>query len=166
MAYYKQPLLTESVSAVTATPSVELGTKRIVDGREYIYAYNAGGAQASQYLVVQRAAGAEGESFTVTTTVDPYIAVMGVVHNATFTTATYGWLLKRGATRGIFADSNTTGPVAMAKYPNLHACADGTVGPSTGGTGTTGIGAMFGRALSAVSDITGASFAMYVDCRG
>jgi hypothetical protein len=34
MSYNNQPLLQESVSAVTATPSVDIGTRRIVDGRE------------------------------------------------------------------------------------------------------------------------------------
>ena len=44
----RNPIATESVSAVTATPSVEVGTRRYYKGKDYIYCYNAGGSQISQ----------------------------------------------------------------------------------------------------------------------
>jgi len=158
--YYKQQLWTESVSAVTATPSVALGTRRIVNGSEYCYCYN-GTTEASVKSLVQLEHGGSEYTFTVTTTVDPFVKPFGVVENNTFAAADYGWILTRGYTDLCYGGT-VTAPVAFALYPNLYAGADGVVDPATGGTGTTGIGALVGRAMEETAT-TGGSFLAYVN---
>lgn len=88
------PIGFESVSAVTATNTVELGTTRVVGSESYIYVYNDGGEQVipGKGVVVS---GLSGMSVTLSsvTGVDQLI---GVVKHATLTTATYGWVVTRG----------------------------------------------------------------------
>lgn len=88
------PILFESVSAVTATPSVEVGTVRREGNEEYIYVYNAGNSQANPGYGLT-ASGVTGYSLTVSTTtmIDH---VFAVVKHATLTTGTYGWALTKG----------------------------------------------------------------------
>ncbi len=94
------PIRFESVSQVTATNSVELGTRTTEGLIDYVYCYNGGAEQISQgeggYLspasmlsgmtvsVSNAASQAGGERF------------VGVAHNATITTGAYGFLAVRG----------------------------------------------------------------------
>lgn len=99
MAYQSlSPVLFESVSAVTATPSVDLGIRRIVDGNEYIYCYNAGNAQISQGMPGLINSANSGFSVSVSNAASQagWNKFVGVAHNATLTTGTYGWLMSRG----------------------------------------------------------------------
>lgn len=98
------PIMFESVSAVTATPSVELGTRRIDAGNAYIYVYNDGNSQISQGLMGRNPATlSSGYSVTVTNAASGAggMFVVGVAHNATLTTGTYGWLMTRGVTYAV-----------------------------------------------------------------
>lgn len=93
------PIRFESVSAVTAVPSVELGARCTVAGNEYIYVYNDGNSQISQGLMGRNPATlSSGYSVTVTNAASALggMFVVGVAHNATLTTGTYGWLMTRG----------------------------------------------------------------------
>ena len=92
--YGVAPIAFESVSAVTATNSVDLGTTREYAGEQYRYVYNAGNSQASpgQGMVVTSVS---GYSVTVSSVTMNDLFV-GVVKHTTFTTATYGWLLTQG----------------------------------------------------------------------
>lgn len=90
------PIAFESVSAVTATPSVDLGTRRVYGGEEYVYVYNDTGTQISKgYGAVM--SGHTGMSVIISSPTF-FGACIGVVKHATLTSATYGWLLTRGFT--------------------------------------------------------------------
>jgi hypothetical protein len=115
------PIAFESVSAVTATPSIDVGVRRVYNGEEYVYVYNNGGAQASPGfgLVVSALS---GYSVTVSSTSGQF--AVGFVKHATLTTATYGWALVRG-----FLDGMTNGmaSTALAAGDALQIAADGKV---------------------------------------
>ena len=94
------PISFESVSAVTASPSVELGTERKEGFISYIYSYNGGNSQISkgQYARLDAAALSSGVTVTVSNAVSQAGGefIVGVAHNATFATGTYGWLATKG----------------------------------------------------------------------
>lgn len=88
------PVLFESVSQVTTTNSVELGTKVAYMGKEYVYVYNAGNSQALPGHGVT-ISGVSGYSVTISSTsmIDAFV---GVVHHSTIATAYYGWIVTKG----------------------------------------------------------------------
>lgn len=97
------PILEESVSAATATNSVQLGTRATVDGNDYIYVYNSGNAQISQGqggFLPSASLSAFSGSFVVSVSNAASQAgsrtIVGVAHNATIATNYYGWLCTRG----------------------------------------------------------------------
>lgn len=94
--YGHQQVFFDSVSNITATkdPGMQLGTLREEGGRTYMYVYNKGATQASPGYGMCLSAGT-GYSVTVSS-VTGIDACFGVVYHATFTTATYGWIVKRG----------------------------------------------------------------------
>lgn len=149
-------LFNESVSAVTATNTVELGTRKFEGKCEWVYVYNAGNSQIPpRYLVTL--SGGTGYSGTVSTVADPYSRVCGVVVNATLTTGTYGWIAKDGV-----VDLISSGSTAIvAGYPIIPGL-DGKADAATGGTGTTGVGFCFGKALTATT--TAGTFLAYIVC--
>ena len=107
MPYGIRTLFEESVSQITATPSVALGTRRVEGANEYIYAYNANTTAAVGYGVI--ASLNSGYSFSVTAAAGD--SLMGVVQNTDFTAAYYGWLLTRGLARSI----KSTNAIAAGK---------------------------------------------------
>jgi hypothetical protein len=94
------------VSNVTATPGygVELGSLIDYDGKTYRYVYNAGNTQISigEGCTVSAVS---GYSVTVSSTTMADFFV-GVVHHATLTTATYGWVVVNGFSK-VKAVANT-----------------------------------------------------------
>ena|SRR3990167_1395545 len=89
-----QQLFEESVSAVTATNSVQLGTVRYENGRRYQYVYNNGTTAISPgYGCIISAL--TGYSVTISSTTEVKLC-FGVVYHNTLTTATYGWVVKDG----------------------------------------------------------------------
>lgn len=160
MAYYKQQLWTESVSAVTATPSVELGTRRIVNGSEYVYAYNGAATVADQRLIVRGLTAGVGYTFSVTTTSGMGSPVIGIVENATCAAASYCWLLTKGYTKAMISGVSTLAVGGALAPTRIVPCADGVVNIATGGTGTTG--PTIGFLTSAISDVTGTSVSVYI----
>lgn len=148
MAFYSEnPVLFESVSAVTATPSVDVGTRVVVGNNAYIYAYNNGNSQISvgRCAVVSALS---GYSVTVSSISGDF--PVGVVKHATLTTATYGWLLTQG-----FVDNMTNGmaSTAITAGDPIQVAADGAVckaaglGPNIGkftsSTGSAGTGSAY-----------------------
>lgn len=140
------PVCFESVSAVTATPSVEVGTIRIEGDEKYIYVYNAGTTQISVGKCAVASA-VSGYSVTVSSISGDF--AIGFAKHATLTTATYGWLVTRG-----FVDSVTNGmaSTALAAGDVIQVAADGAVakgvtGPSVGkmmtATGSAGVANAF-----------------------
>jgi hypothetical protein len=153
------PTNLESVSAVTATATVVLGTIRYEGGAKYQYVYNAGGAQISQRNICILSA-TTGYSVTVSSLsgADNVAAKpFGVCAHATATTATYFWAMRRG-----FCTLISSGSTAiLAGYPIIPG-ADGSSDAATGGTGMTSMCAVFGKAMTATT--TAGSFAAYVTC--
>lgn len=90
----ENPILFESVSAVTTANSVELGTRTTQGGSDYIYVYNAGAATISQSCAAVLSA-TTGYSVTgaAVTMLDFGI---GIAKNAAIPAASYGWLMTRG----------------------------------------------------------------------
>jgi hypothetical protein len=160
MAVYKQGLFTESVSAVTATPSIELGTRRVVGGSEYVYMYN-GGAIADQRLVVRPQTAGVAYTFSVTTVAGTLLPACGTVANATIAAGSYGWVLTKGYTKAVI-EGLVTYAVGGALAPvRVVQGAEGKVDCATGGTGSTGL--TIGFLTTAISDVTGTSVGVYVN---
>lgn len=103
----------ETVSAVTATPSVSLGTRRLEGATEYVYAYNGGSIAYQGAPAILTAT--SGYSFVVTfaTAADMGCTVLGIVQNATIAAGSYGWVAVRG-----FANARTVA-TAVALNDNL-----------------------------------------------
>ncbi len=118
----------ESVSAVTATNTVELGTIREQGGDRYVYVYNAGNSQANPGLLLTITA-LTGYSVTISTTTS-ISPVFGVVKHATMTTGTYGWMLTKGQAP-LRAEAST----GLAVADPLVAGTDGVNARKTGATG-------------------------------
>jgi len=99
-AYSYREINTESVSAVTATPSVQLGTRRLLDGREYVYAYCGGAGDANQGspAILTSVSGYSFICNTFTTAADfsATFSLLGVVQNATCASSSYCWVATRG----------------------------------------------------------------------
>lgn len=145
------------VSATTATlpAGVEIGQTWTQGPHKYQLVYNA---QASAvlspgYIVV--ASGTSGYSVTISSTTDPWAKPFGVVHK-TIPSASYGWVLKGGS----ICSLKNSGNSAIAAGDNIVPDADGVVTKPTGGTGTTGMAAVFAKALAATT--TAATFSAYV----
>jgi hypothetical protein len=94
------PLYEESVSAVTATPTVDIGSRRWENGCEWVYIYNA---SSNEFIDIGR--GAKLASGSTSYSVDVAVAapstitagiLVGLCVNATITTGYYGWLMTRG----------------------------------------------------------------------
>ena len=113
------PIRFESVSAVTATNTVDLGTRAVDGGNEYVYVYNAGNSQISKGFAAVLSA-TTGYSVTVSSTTQVDIA-LGMVKNATLTTGTYGWLMIKGfATFCAGANDSFAAGNQAYQDPSLH----------------------------------------------
>jgi len=128
------PVAFESVSQVTATPSVGLGTRVIWKGEEYVYAYNAGGAAINKGLGVKFITGASGYSIAATSITDTFNPCAGFVKHSTFAAGDYGWIMTKG-----FA-SVTLVSASTADYKMIALGVDGKFieasGTTTAGTAT------------------------------
>jgi hypothetical protein len=96
MTTFGGPAFEETVSAVTTDPSVDLGSRRMYEGEEFVYCYNAGSDQAIAGEGVRIVTAASGYSFTQSGVTDVYNPCLGVVKHATITTGAYGWVMVRG----------------------------------------------------------------------
>lgn len=152
MAFYSVgPVNFESVSAVTATPSIDLGTRRLEAGEEYVYCYNSGGATASVALGVKFITGASGYSVAQTSVTDSFHPCVGVVKHADIPAANYGWVMVKG-----FASVK----VVTAMTGDYRMLALGAAGSFIEASGTT----TFGTATvvaNALSHNTGAGGSVY-----
>lgn len=159
MAVYRQQLWQEGVTAVTATPSVSLGTRRVVDGNEYVYCYNGETVADKARFVRPNGANDTGYTFTVTTT-SGTTPIIGVISEQTCAAASYCWVQTKGKAKFI-AGGVVTGSVGGGvECARLIVGADGAADTATGGTGTTGL--TIGYLTTAISDNTGGSASCYV----
>lgn len=142
-----EPILFESVSAVTATPSVELGTRRMVGGEEYVYVYAQAAVSAS---VGCSASGLSGYSVIATGLISGAFCY-GFVKHADIAAGSYGWLLTKGI---ISSPVNGMVSTAFVATDNVMLAADGKIANQAAATG----GHVLGRVLTAaVSGGTGGS---------
>lgn len=132
------PIAFESVSAVTATPNVDIGTRRIVNGEEYVYFYNATGSAATQGVAMIMS-GLSGYSLTRSSTAAADFAVCFVKH-ADVPAGSYAWGLVRGLVSVQAANT-------LAAGVNITLADDGEVQTLVGGSFPTGI--CVGKMLSA-----------------
>lgn len=160
MTVYKQQLWQEGVTATTLTPSVSLGTRRIVAGKEYVYAFNATTACDKALVVRPQEDNDTGYSFTVTTVAGSLQPVMGAVSEATAAALAYCWVQTKGKCR-LMCEGAVTGSViaALDVVPIIQG-GDGSIDAPTGGTGTTG--EIIGFYTAAASDNTGVSVGCYI----
>lgn len=102
--YQYNPVFFEPVSATTSSPSVDLGTRRVQNGNEYIYVYNGGGASiTSGYGVC--VSGLSGYTVTVSsvTNVNHFVGVC----EKTIATGYYGWVLSKGFAQVVMGANNS-----------------------------------------------------------
>jgi|WetSurMetagenome_2_1015567.scaffolds.fasta_scaffold104019_3 hypothetical protein len=98
--YGYRTLVEESVSAVTATPSVTLGTRRMEGSTQYVYAYNGGSAANKGAPVIMTATSAYTFVVTFATGADIPCQFLGIVQHATCAAGSYCWVAVEG-----FADA-------------------------------------------------------------
>jgi hypothetical protein len=95
MAHYGVgPVCFESISAVTATPSVDIGTVREHAGEKYVYFYNAG-ATAGVGLGLVRPTSATG-AYTMAVSSASGDFCHGFVKHASVASGSYAWALTKG----------------------------------------------------------------------
>jgi hypothetical protein len=100
----------ETVSAVTASPSVSLMTRRLEGANEYLYVYNAGNSQiVPGYGVIASAMSLGSGTLSAVGGEIP----LGIVKNATITTGTYGWVVTRGPVHVYATDGLVFGGAVM-----------------------------------------------------
>lgn len=148
------PIAFESVSNVTATPSVALGTRRTVDGEDYVYFYNATGSAATAGMAMTLS-GLSGYSLTRSTSAEVDAPICFVKH-ANVAAGSYAWGLVRGVVQAQFVSTMATGIM-------ITLGADGAV--QTYCTGTQSFAPILvGKVLSSA---TSTSFGLcYVKCWG
>jgi hypothetical protein len=161
--YGEQQLHVESVSSVTATNSVDLGTRRYWQGADYVYVYNG---SSNEQLTTGR--GAKLASGSTGYTADVAVAaaatfsaaaLMGVCVHATFTTGTYGWLMTRG-----FAQVENFGATSIGAGESLQLHTSGTFTRSTAPTAIAIYSPRFvGIATAAQATTTTGSFTAYIN---
>lgn len=152
------PVLFESVSNVTATNSVDLGTRVVVDGRQYVYVYNGAANSVispGNGVIVQT--GSSGYTVTISsvTSVDAFAAVC---YHSTIATGYYGWLVARGHTKyKMVADSGATacdilfaGANGLFSVCNTALVAQFCMGKAVAATGSGGVGEAFVNCLYGV----------------
>jgi len=108
------PVLEESVSQVTATNSVDLGTRVIYKGEEYVYCYNAGGATIATGNGVKLATGASGYSVAATSLTDVANPCVGVCNLSEADAADYLWVMVKGFRNVVMVSATTADYVPIA----------------------------------------------------
>lgn len=117
----------ESVTQTTLTPSVELGTRRYENGKEYIYVYNGANASiTSGYgVTVSLLSG-----YTVTVSSVTQVNHCVGVANTTMATAAYGWIQTKGFCKIKLSANNS-----MALNDPIKLGTDGLFGVNSVATG-------------------------------
>jgi hypothetical protein len=146
----------ESVSAVTATNSVALGSMRIENGKEFRYVYNAGTTAAVGYGVIQSASSA----YTVTVSAAVGDRCFGVVTNVAIPSSYYGWVQTRGPAHVYVGGDHAS----AATGGGLYLIANGAFAAvTTGATGSTWAAMEAGRTLETIG--TAQTGSAYLTCK-
>lgn len=164
--YHTGPVEFESVSSVTLTNSVDLGTVRTVGGEEYVYVYNDSNTSMPVGLGCVMS-GNTGMSVTISSTTY-FNAPIGFVKHATFPSLTYGWLLTRGFTP-IKMHANASGVVGDPIAVTLSGTVQGIAAANTAMTAFSQATSQFGLLVVGVclqaTASAGTGYA-YVRCFG
>lgn len=147
------PILFESVSNVTATPSHNLGDRILINSEEYVYCFNAGGSTCTAGKAVKLITGASGYSIAVTSLTDIFNPCVGVVKHADLTTATYGWVMVKGFLNVTMVSA------ATGDYIGVGLGVDGKFVQSAYGTSAVGTGAAVGNIMGANTGAGGLAYA-------
>lgn len=110
------PVMFESISAVTATPSVELGTERTEAGEHYIYTCHAGIATAAVGLGLSRPVTAAAGQYSASVSGASGDVCVGFIKHTEVPAANYFWALKKGLVTvsvSSFLSSQSAGPKAI-----------------------------------------------------
>lgn len=113
MEVYAGPAVEESISAVTLSPSVDIGSRRVYKGEEYVYCYNAGGSSIIVEYGANMVTGASGYSVAGTAVTDACVPCVGIIKHATMVTAAYGWVMVKGWSAMNTANSVMTGDMVQ-----------------------------------------------------
>ena len=119
-------ILTKSISHVSAVPVAGLGSRVLLDGDEYIYAYNGATSLSAPvgYALVARAVTDYTGVISADTDVSPFI---GVVKHVAIPAGEYGWVLRRGF--GPCGAGNNTGLAAGEHLVIVGTSNTGNLGP-------------------------------------
>lgn len=90
------PVFFKGISNVTATPDVELGTVRVLDGERYLYVYNCGGNTAAVRLGMSRPVSAAAGLYSASVSSVSGDMPLGFVKHVAIPAGEYGWILTRG----------------------------------------------------------------------
>lgn len=142
MTVYNQQAYFESVSTVTATPSVEVGTWRREGNDEYVYCYNIGSSTIGAHYGVT-VSGLVGYSVTVST-ITSVDMMIGICKHTDIPTGSYGWILTKGFSQFAAGADNS-----FAAGGPLICGVDGTFALKSSATLHTG--SVVGKAMSAVA---------------
>lgn len=148
------PAVEEGISSVTATPSVALGSRRVYQGEEYVYCYNAGGASIAAAKGVKFITGASGYSVAATSLTDVFNPFVGVVKHVAIGSGEYGWVMTRGFASVAVVSAST------ADYKMLALGAAGAFIEASGTT-TLGTAVAVGYALSHNTGAGGTVYAFF-----
>ena len=163
--YGQQQAFEEGVSAVTATNTVDVGTRRLEGGREYVYCQNVSTEDLIPGRGARLASGGTGYSVEANVTAPATIvghAPVGFCYNATMATNTYGWLVSHGP-----CPVESYGKSSVAIGDKIFMTESGVVDTHTALTDISEWGAVIcGVARAALDTATTGSFLAFVDCRG
>ena len=153
MNVFTGPALEESVSAVTDSPSIQVGTRRWYQGEEYVYCYNQGTGTAPVSRGVKLATGASGYTVAVTTATDAFNPCVGVVKHAAITSSSYGWVMVKGFCNVTVASAST------ADYKGIALGAASGIFVEASGTSTIGTALCIGYLVSHNTAASGQAYA-------
>jgi hypothetical protein len=152
--YGADPVAFESVSNVTATPNVALGTTRTFQGERYEYVYAIKECPVGYGTVYS---GTSGHSVVATGCITGEVCA-GWVKNATISSGSYGWLLKKGVVDAKNARASTAPSVNQPAYLGTDG---GFVTDTSVATNAIDCGHVVGKVLSAgASGGTGSSLSL------
>jgi hypothetical protein len=165
---YQANLFNESVSAVTATPSVTIGQDRYEGGREYRYFYNATSNEDIRpgrcFKIASGSSGYSIDAALAASAANTFSVATGFVVHATVGTGNYFW----GCVRGFCQVEIKTPSSQVSKGNLLIPAVSGTVAYCN--TAVTGrcYGLLACGRATADSDATTttSSFTAYINCTG
>lgn len=148
------PILFETVSAVTLTPSSQLGMERTVAGEKYVYVYNCGVSTAAVGQGLSRPVSAFAGIYSCSVSGISGAKCLGFVKHADIPTLGYGWALKKG----ILA-------VSITSFVSSLAAGNASIGAGNGTivSGLTAGYELVGELLTAI--VSGNTGTLHVDVK-